>query len=304
MSSARRGLLFFFAPVLALAVALVPALTVPAGVAAPAAAQTQTTLVAIRTAHHPGYDRMVFQFSGRLPDYRSVRWTDALYYDASGARAVVQGDAFLRVVLRYAVGHDASGRSTYGPTTQGFSLPGYVQLKALGDFEGVLTFGVGVARRTSARVFTLTGPSRLVIDLTTPYRTATVRSYFLDSVAYRTGHQPYLRSVSRTAIPPAVARGALQRLFAGPTAAEQARGLRFVSSGATGFSSLSISGGVARVRLTGTCSSGGATFTVADEIMPTLKQFSSVRWVKIYDRFGRTERPAGRSDSIPVCLEP
>jgi len=61
---------------------------------------------------------------------------------------------------------------------------------------------------------------------------------------------------------------------------------------------------VARVRLTGGCSSGGSTFTVANLISPTLKQFPTVRWVKIYDPAGTTESPTGQSDSIPECLEP
>jgi hypothetical protein len=38
--------------------------------------------------------------------------------------------------------------------------------------------------------------------------------------------------------------------------------------------------------------------------MPTLKQFPSVHWVKIYDQNGQTERPSGHSDSIPFSLEP
>lgn len=50
-------------------------------------------------------------------------------------------------------------------------------------------------------------------------------------------------------------------------------------------------------------SSGRSTFTIANEIMPTLKQFAGVRWVKIYDQHGRTERPLGHSDSIPLSLE-
>jgi hypothetical protein len=73
---------------------------------------------------------------------------------------------------------------------------------------------------------------------------------------------------------------------------------------ATGFKNLTIRDGVARVWLTGRVASGGSTFTVASEIMPTLKQFPSVRWVKIYDQNGRTERPFGHSDSIPFSLEP
>ena len=44
--------------------------------------------------------------------------------------------------------------------------------------------------------------------------------------------------------------------------------------------------------------------TVADEIMATLRQFDTVDVVKIFDPFGRTERPTGRTDSIPGCLEP
>jgi hypothetical protein len=105
-------------------------------------------------------------------------------------------------------------------------------------------------------------------------------------------------------IPPGTARGALLRLFAGPTQAELTAGLRFVGSGATGFADLSISNQIARVRLTGGCDSRGSTFTVANLITPTLKQFSTVRWVKIYDPAGNTERPTGNSDSIPECLEP
>ncbi|MEO3785522.1 hypothetical protein ABGB12_19490 [Actinocorallia sp. B10E7] len=46
------------------------------------------------------------------------------------------------------------------------------------------------------------------------------------------------------------------------------------------------------------------TLTVADEITRTLKRFSGVRRVKVYDPSGRTERPSVRSGSIPACLEP
>jgi hypothetical protein len=126
----------------------------------------------------------------------------------------------------------------------------------------------------------------------------------MNTYRFATGRGPLTQAVSRPVLPPATAFGALQRLFAGPTQAEQARGLKFVSSGATGFKILSIRDGVARIQLTGKLSSGGSTFSIANEIMPTLKQFPSVRWVKIYDQKGHTERPFGRSDSIPFSLEP
>ncbi|MDP4510019.1 hypothetical protein [Nonomuraea turcica] len=50
--------------------------------------------------------------------------------------------------------------------------------------------------------------------------------------------------------------------------------------------------------------SAGSTFTIANLIRPTLKQFPSIKWVKIYDAAGHTERPTGPSDSIPQSLEP
>jgi Fe-S cluster biogenesis protein NfuA len=67
---------------------------------------------------------------------------------------------------------------------------------------------------------------------------------------------------------------------------------------------LSIASDIARVQLKGGCSSGGSTVTVAGEIMRTLKQFPTVRWVKIYDPQGNTDPPTGRGTPILECLEP
>lgn len=280
---------------------VIPALTASAGTSAQ---QTGPTLAEIRAAHHPGYDRLVFEFRGGLPAHRSARYVSRVIADPSGKLVRVVGSAKLLVRFSGATGHDANGRITYGPTARTYALPGLIQVVNAGDFEAVLRFGVGVARREPFRLFTLTHPSRVVIDVRTPYRTVQVRDYLLDSRRFASGHEPFTRPVLRPVIPPAVAFGALQRLFAGPTQAERARGLRFVASKATGFRHLTIRHRVARVQLTGGCSSGGSTFTVAQEIRPTLKQFSSVRWVKIYDPAGHTERPTGHTDSIPECLEP
>lgn len=269
-----------------------------------AAAAPPTTLIAIRAAHHPGYDRLVFEFRGRLPEQRSARYVSRVIADPSGKVVRVAGSARLLVRFFAANGHKQDGQSSYGPARRTYPLPGIIQVANAGDFEAVLRFGVGVARKEPVHTFTLTHPSRYVIDIKTPYRTAAIRDYYLNKHRFASGHGPYVRAVSRPVIPPAVAFGSLQRLWAGPTQAELAAGLRFVASKTTGFSEVTISDRVARVYLTGGCSSGGSTFSVANEISPTLKQFSSVRWVKIYSPSGHTERPTGHSDSIPGCLEP
>ena len=280
-------------------------MTVASSEAATAApVRVPPVLSQITAAHHPGYDRLVFTFKGGVPSTHSVKYVAKVLGDASGQPVNVVGSAKLLVRFTPANGHNNSGRVTYGPTSRTFALPGIIQVVNAGDNEAVLSFGVGVARAAPVHVFTLTNPSRVVIDLRTPCRTVNVRDYFMNVHRFVSGHEPYVQAVSRPVIPPATAFGAMQRLFAGPTQAEFANGLRFVSSGATGFKNLSIRDGVARIQLTGNVSSGGSTFTIASEIMPTLKQFHSVHWVKIYDQFGRTERPSGHSDSIPFSLEP
>lgn len=274
--------------------------------AAPASAtpsqQDRPVLVAIKASHHRGYDRLEFRFRGGLPDQRGVRYVTRVVGDSSGLPVALSGGAFLRIRFADAAGHDEEGNVTYGAVRRTYALPQVIQLANAGDSENVLSFGVAVARKERVRVSTRSG--RVIVDISTPFRTVKIKDYFLDSQRFATGQEPYTRGVLRPVPAASPARVALLRLFAGPTAGEYAKGLRFVSSGATGFKGLSIRKGVARVTLTGGCASGGSTFTVAGEITRTLKQFSSVRWVKIYDPSGHTERPSGRSDSIPTCLEP
>lgn len=270
-------------------------LSVPA-LASASPSITPTTLTAIRAAHHPGFDRLVFEFAGKLPAERSVRYVSTVFADPSGKVVPISGDAKLLVrFFASGVGPNLNQRS--------FALPGLLHAVKAGNFEAVLTYGVGVARKEPVHMFTLTNPSRVVIDVPTPYRTVTEHVFMADKKGFATGKSS-VKAVDRPVIAPAVARGVLQRLFAGPTPAEVAAGLTFVSSDATGFSRFTISDHVARVYLTGGSNSHGSTLTIANEIMPMLKQFSSVHWVKIYDPAGHTEHPTGHTDSIPFGLEP
>jgi len=278
--------------------------TATTGTAAATTAPVVPTLTQVSAAHRYGHDQLVFQFRGGLPAQYSARYVNQVIGDASGLPVNVVGSALLRVRFAPAAGHNEKGIVTYGAMQRTYALPGIIQVVSAGDFESVLSFGVGLAQKAPFRMYAQPRLGQVVLDVRTPSWTVPVRDYFLNSHRFATGKARYTEPVYRPVIPPATASGAMQRLFAGPTQAELARGLRFVSSGATGFRILSIRDGVARVQLTGKVSSGGSTFTIASEIMPTLKQFRSVHWVKIYDRNGRTERPFGHSDSIPFSLEP
>lgn len=267
-----------------------------------AAATPVSTLVAIRAAQHVGFDRVVFEFDGPVPP-QSVEFVPEIIADPSGMPVQMFGAAFLGVTFSSATAHDAADFLTPERTTCG--LPNVIQVVRSGDFEAVLSFGIGLARQRPFEVFTLSDPSRVVIDIAANFRTVMTRIYFVDSHAFAIGVEPYVRAVLRPVIPPNVGRRSLEWLFAGPTPAELAGGLAFVNSDATGFTNLSIgSNRVARVRLLGGANSHGSTLTIAAEIFPILKQFPTVRWVKILDPAGQTENPTGQSDSIPAGLEP
>ena len=257
----------------------------------------------IRGASHVGYDRVVFEFDGPVPANFDVSFVPEIIGDPSGLPVPVIGQALLGVTFSLANGHDEDGNVfTDAITTLG--LKNVIQVVRSGDFEALLSFGIGLAKQTQFSVFTLTNPSRVVIDIKATFTTVPTQIFFVDSHAFAIGQGPYVRAVLRQVIPPNVGARSLNWLFAGPTPDERAGGLTFVNSDATGFTNLTISNGIARVRLVGGANSHGSTLTIAKEIFPLLKQFPTVRWVKIYDQNGQTETPTGQSDSIPAGLEP
>lgn len=291
-----------YAPLLVISV--LAALAVPViSVGAADAAPTTPTLVSIRAAHHPTFDRVVFRFRGGLPASSRARYVQRLVADASGAPVRIAGRAILRVRFRDADAHDQEGRPTVARRTA-FALPNVMTVVRSGDFEAVTTYGIGLAKRTRVNVFTLRRPSRVVVDVRAAFPTVNREVYFVDADNVASGTEPFFVPVLRPVRPPSPATGVMDRLFAGPLRLERADGLRLVRSRAKGFAGLTIADGSARVRLTGGCDSGGSTVTVAGELMPTLRQFSTVDWVKILDPAGNTEDPDGNTDSIPTCLEP
>lgn len=157
----RGGLAIMAAMVLALSALVAEA---PHGVAAPT-----PQLSGLRAAAHPGYDRLVFQFTGPIPAVRRVAWVPRVTEDPSGRPVALGGRAFLRVSFQPATAHTPAGSATYAgrlPTT--FDLPVLRSVRMAGDFEHVLSFGIGLWQRTRLHVFTLSTPSRLVIDMTVP----------------------------------------------------------------------------------------------------------------------------------------
>ncbi len=272
-----------------------PASTMPARVVLP-------TLTSIQAQHVGKVDRVTFGFTNGLPADVQLQWVSVLQHDGSGLPVRVAGTKVLAVFFNGATNHDANGATTR--TRTAFALPNVITSVGAGDFEGTVTVGLGVQKRTSFKVTKLQNPDRVVVDVRAGFATTTRKVWFVDTDAANTGEEPFYIPRSRTIPSAAPAAGALHALFAGPTPSERAAGLQLVTSRAWGFDDLQVSSGIARVRLTHGCNSNGSTLTVAGEIMPTLRQFPTVDWVKIYGPGGATEQPGGNVDSIPTCLEP
>jgi len=124
-------------------------------------------LTAIRAAHNPGFDRLVFEFSGpSVPEYRIEL---ASSFTAPSGQAVrVDGNAFFSVRLG-GQAHNDNGQKSY-PQPDPFRVGLIVirEVKLVEDFEGVVRFGVGMERVVCPTVLTLLGPSRVVVDFPTP----------------------------------------------------------------------------------------------------------------------------------------
>jgi hypothetical protein len=123
----------------------------------------QAELYAVAAGCHPTFDRFVIRARFATPGY-DVRYVNQIVADPSGRPVTLLGANRIRVVIRPARGHTTSGTNLL-PSTLTPLCPNLRQVKTVGDFEGVVSFGLGLSRKTGFRVFRLTGPTRIVIDI-------------------------------------------------------------------------------------------------------------------------------------------
>src|SRR5436305_2923139 len=129
------------------------------------AASATGTVTGIRIAHHDGYDRLVIDFSSgttAVPQYDLTQNSSTVVRDASGQSVTLEGSAGIRAVLRNS--DIASGV----PSDLKPRLPEIREIANIGNFERVVSYGVGLKTAACYRVLELSGPTRLVIDVQTP----------------------------------------------------------------------------------------------------------------------------------------
>lgn len=120
-------------------------------------------LQSVSWARMQGYDRVVFEFRHLLPGYLVAEAPGAITACGSGLSLNV-GPSALKVHLRPAQAHDTKGRVTV-PHRIYPHLGVISNMRLTCDFGSDLTWGLAVPGARPFRVFGLTSPPRIVVDV-------------------------------------------------------------------------------------------------------------------------------------------
>ena len=137
-------------------------------------ASNQAQLVAVRVAHQPGFDRVVFEFGQStapgpfgMPAY-TIETASSLS-GPSGQPVTLMGNALFGARFGNASTQNPNGTPSYTgsndlkPTTALIK-----EVKIVEDFERVLRWGIGLDHLACPTMLELAGPFRLVVDFPTP----------------------------------------------------------------------------------------------------------------------------------------
>lgn len=124
-----------------------------------------TTLVAVRTGAHKGFDRIVFEFDEYLPGYHTEYIDQPVRKCGSGSVTPVAGDGWLELRMYPAKAHTEEGLPTVAERERMLNHPVLAELELTCDFEAVVTWVFGVESPNRYQVSELSSPPRLVIDI-------------------------------------------------------------------------------------------------------------------------------------------
>ena len=124
------------------------------------------TVTAVRAAHHDGYDRVVFELSGTGTPGWSVEYVDTPASQGSGDVVDVPGTAYLQVTLQgTSYPHDSGATEQPRGAVDAGDSTAVAGVFYDATFEGTSVAWVGTSDRAPFRVYSLTGPSRVVVEV-------------------------------------------------------------------------------------------------------------------------------------------
>src|SRR3954466_2055145 len=135
-------------------------------------AQTQSddafaTVTDIRIGRQDGFDRVVFEIGGRGTPGWNVRYVDEAAAQGSGEPIDVKGDAILQVTLQgMGLPFETGAEEWSGPDPLSSDDTKNVTEEVFdGTFEGTTVAFVGLSGKKSFRAYSLSDPTRIVLDV-------------------------------------------------------------------------------------------------------------------------------------------
>jgi hypothetical protein len=120
----------------------------------------------VRTAAHPNFDRVVFEFEGKaVPGYKLEYVDKPVRHCGSGDAVAVDGDGRLSVTFTPAQAHTDAGEATVKDRERRPNLRTLKEVESTCDFEGEVAWVLGVTSPNRYRVIELASPARLVVDV-------------------------------------------------------------------------------------------------------------------------------------------
>jgi putative component of toxin-antitoxin plasmid stabilization module len=123
------------------------------------------TLRQVSAAEQGDFDRVVFEFKdNQVPGYR-VEYVPIVTDEAETVHKLF-GKAFMRVDMNPAWAHsNETGAPSVKEREKRLNLPVVIEFKQVEDFEGVVSYALGLSGRKPFRVMEMSNPARLVIDV-------------------------------------------------------------------------------------------------------------------------------------------
>lgn len=124
-----------------------------------------TDVTAVRVGRHDGYDRFVIEFASGVPSFTVTRQASPTFTRSPrGDQVTLEGSAGVLVVI-----HSVTNWTNYsGPTAFDPGYPFMKQAVQVENYEGYQQWALGIQGTPYLQVFTLSAPSRLVVDVAAP----------------------------------------------------------------------------------------------------------------------------------------
>lgn len=131
-------------------------------------AGTEQVITDFRVGSHDGYDRVVLELSGTDDPGWMINWVQRAHEQGRGEELDLEGPAFLDVNVMWVTYPFDEETEKIAYTGRGLQETGDIRAYFDSIFEGQVHLVIGMDQNRPYRVFTLSDPVRVVIDVQKP----------------------------------------------------------------------------------------------------------------------------------------